>query len=606
MTPRKALMASLLLLAGTAMTGCASLESEAPPDWRSAVEVRPLAEAEIVPDRTRIVLGNPRQAAVVDGYSGEPVGVIGDDARLNVTISIGGTAAYRLRADSSNTVTLPEAGLVLIMDYAGTSERLTAMDVDTGRLAWHTDAFSYSIQQYEQLIRSAASAAGKTLASLLGGSARGESIVERRQRQRAFARHLTVEVDGGDAILFKTFGGLYKLDAATGEPLWRLPDFQGPGLQQVTTLPNGDYLVLATGLDLSKLQAADAYHLARITADGQLRWMTEHAGRDTAGLYTANDRVLVDGSPLQVFDLKTGDRLWENGIRRSARKHPDPRHIPQPPPLATGDMIVQAAPITGEAGRTISTGFPHRVRAYDADTGDVLWETTETNTFFGEIHLEGDRLLVWGAGEFFGEKAGGGMAALDLHSGETLWRTAAMATPGTVSKSDWVVEPVFDHSREQVFIAGPEDLIGVRIADGTQTLSIDLSETDLGDTVGLSRHGDDVIVVGQSGVAAYDMNDSTQRFETQTERVVGFTHRGNRVILNLVANALADLSRQAPDVRGLRAVDLRSGRPGSLVAWEPGTTLLFGGLSRGGALISEDGRFAYVVDKDRRLTRYSL
>ena len=604
MGTRRGVAPVLGALAGVVMAGCASLDSEREPDWQSHFETRPLADTGALDDGTRLVIGNPRQFAVVDGANGETLGVLGEGGRLQVTIAVGDTAAYRLRPDSSNVLTLADAELALVLDYEGTRERITAIDLASGDKAWHRTDYRYSVQQYEETIRRAAAQAGGAIADALGGEAHGEAIDDRRRRQRHFAQHLAVSVDDGGAVLFKTFASLVLLDAQTGGERWRVPAFNGPGILQVEEIDNGDFLVLSTPRNLARLQIAQAYSLMRVGRDGQVRWVSEHAGNATRGMEVVGDRVVVDGTPLEVFDLASGERLWANELRYAAGGFPDPRYIPAPAPLITADGLYQAAFTHGEDGSFVSAGFPHRVRAYDIDSGEERWETAETNTFFGELYEVDERLLVWGAGAFFGAHEGGGIAALDPATGERLWQSPEMATPGTFTTAPWVVEPVFDAEREHVYIAGPEDLYGLRIDDGERTLAVDIEAVDIGAPVGLVRHDDHIVVVAREGVAAFALADGSRAFVIETERIADYSLHGERLVIHVVAT-VAGLEGDN-GAGGVRAINLDHGTAGGLVAWPEIPSLVFGPLGGPRAFVTADGRHAFFVDRDGYLRRYTL
>jgi|GEM_PF-2530238 len=625
------LLGSTVAAAALTLQACASLESEVEPDWES--EAWAGAETAATDDGSRLVLAGSRHVFLLDGADGELIGGIGEleesfsDQMRRAFNPVAGNPNYPLEARNSNIVLLPEAETLLIFNYQHHSEKVTAIDISSGDKRWHSDEYSYSVQQYEELIRRATEAAGQAISSVLGGEGSGESAENRRARQYLFAQSLVESVDDGDAILFKTFQGLAKLDSETGNRLWQVPEFGGPGIQAVEILDNGDYLVLSTGQDLSRLQAADAYHLARISPEGELRWISEHSGDSTDDLHVASNRAIVDGDTVEVFDLGHGEQLWEGPERWRMDNHTDPRAMAQPAPLVDGSTLYQAASAHGEDGSFVSTGFPHRIRSYDLESGETLWETEEVDTFFGELRLIDGQLLAWGAGEFFGEHDGGGIAALDPQSGELRWQSPEMETPGLISQSKWVVEPVFDHNKEHVFIAGPEELYGFRIEDGDQVLDINLADAGLGDTVGLTKHQGELVVIGQDGVASYDMSNGDQRFQVETEQVTDYFHRGDRLVLKVSAGGIMALAepadgndgpetidpRTGDNIRtsstttvpaGVVALDLNTGQLGHLAAWDLPERLRFGPLAD--VFVTEDGQHAYIVGERARLLRYTL
>ena len=141
----------IVLMPVLVLFGCASLESDVEPDWRSAATVGGLADTDASRDGQRVVVGNQRSVVVVDGDSGAVVGVAGDQGILNsmqMTVSVAGTPlAFNLHPESSNILLLDEANLLLILDYHGTDEQITAMDLRSGDQAWSVSGLNYSIQQ---------------------------------------------------------------------------------------------------------------------------------------------------------------------------------------------------------------------------------------------------------------------------------------------------------------------------------------------------------------------------------------------------------------------------------------------------------------------------
>ncbi|WP_406672724.1 PQQ-binding-like beta-propeller repeat protein [Natronospira sp.] len=587
-----------LCLGGLLTQGCATLEPETEADWQSVVEVSRLAETHVSDDGSRLVVGNPRNLNIIDGHDGQVLGGFGEAANWQMTISVGGTEAYRLRAESSNALVLPEADLALMFDYHGARERITAVHLSSGDKAWHSQEYNYSLQQYEQIIGEAVD----RVAAALGGE--GESTLDQRKRQRHFAQHLARPVDDGEGLLLKTFDGLIKLDASTGFELWRLEDFQGPGIRSVETLDNGDYLVLSTGRDLSRLQAAESYHLARISPDGEVRWKQEHSGRDTHGMQVAEGYAVIDASPMQVFQLNDGSKAWEGTTNRRSGEFTDRHYLPAPEPAIRDGVIYHVAWTHGEDGDLVSVGAPHRIRALDLSSGDILWESEETSTYFGDLKFHGDQLIAWGAGRYFGDSNVGGAAGLSLANGEELWRTAEMETPGLTSAAPYISEPIVDGQRNKAFVAGPEVLYAVDLNSNEIAYELDLNDMGFGDTMGLMASDDRIAIIHTGGVAAINADDGTVAFDTETEHVGDF-HRGDeRVVVQVLPSALMAFSED-DNSGGLRAVDLRNGETGPLVAWEDLRSFLFGSFDDR-PVVSTDGRAAFFVDEDGQVFRYRL
>lgn len=639
----------------TLLSGCATLESESEPDWTNAQIhrdmpigsttsplVRFLADTEANDDGSRIAITNRDDVYLIDGESGNFVAAVGADIELRDFVHAAvrvGDVTYRLDEATSHSLMLPESNRLIIFDYddyASGAERVTALDLEAGEVAWHHTDYRYSLQQYSQLVEQATQRLADTVASFLGGEGHGETIYNRRERQRHFMRHTMAAVDDGEAILFKTFDGLVKLDAATGEELWQVEAFSGPGIHSVEQLDNGDYLVLSTGVDLGRLQASDAYHLARISSDGEVRWLSEHSGHRVGHLTVAEGRVAVDAWPLQVYDLETGDQLWDNDVLRNGVAGSNRRTLPQPKVLIEDGVLYQAA--TTHGADDITVGYPHEIAAYDLDSGQVLWTSEETDTYFGALYMLQGQLVTWGAGELFAE-GNGGAAALDPQTGDIQWRTPAMDSPGTLSFGPWVAPPVFDDQQETLYIAGPGALYGVDIATGNTVLEADIGNADLGDVVGLIRHDDNLVFIGEDGVGTYAMTDGGEQYRVPTEHVDDFHHRGDRLVLEVGPGgimAMAERRGQSPaagnslepeertdlarwnereeplgpdgfeeDPAGVVALDLNTGTLGPLAAWG-GRPWLFGDLSVTRVIVDDTGNHAWIVDENGALSRFSL
>ena len=613
-----------LLAAGALLAqGCASMESEKNRDWSGDPEVGGLAETHALEDGSRVAVGNTRNVAIVDGDTGEAIGVLGEEGfNLQPTIRVEGAGSYTINAETYDILYLEGSEVMLVVDYDGANESIMAIDMRSGEKLWRRSGYDFSFQQYDQFISQAAQALAGPIADALGANVEGETRTERHERQRNFAQGLAVPVDDGDGVLFKTFEGLVKFDLQSGNEEWRVEDFNGPGIQQVETLDNGDYLVLSSGENLFALQAADSYDLLRVSPEGEVRWLTEHSGQRTDNMVVAENRVAVDAWPLQVFDLDNGNQLWENDVMRRLQgsRHDDPgdgtgqsddgpettdtRSIGQPAPLIEDGVLYQAAWTHREDEITVGLP-PHKVTAYDLDSGDVLWETEEVETYFGELFKVNGQLIVWGTGDFFGE--GSGVAGLDAATGEVAWRSPEIDSPGFFSESPHIVPPVFNADRDRVFVAGANDLFGISLPDGDTFLEADLGDAGIGHPLGIDRHGDKLVVAANSGAAAFDMNSGEQQFATSIdEHAVHSQVRGDRVVLMLRDTLIGELAADGDYTVGARAIDLRDGSAGDLVVWEDPERPVFGLMARGQIFVSEDGRHAFGVGEDGTLIRYTL
>lgn len=209
----------------------------------------------------------------------------------------------------------------------------------------------------------------------------------------------TVFVSGG------VYGGLWALDAATGQEKW-FYDTDG-GMPAVVSYVDGTLYLTADSLDLagmlagstvSRLQAVDA-------ATGELAWSTE-LPPETASFTTPivlGDTLLIGVStPIpyigswNAYDRLTGTLLWNT-----------PYPIPPWPANAAakdGLFFVPGADIGG-------------VLALDAVTGDVVWQHDSPHMAWWGMIVAGDVLYV--------RTEEPAIEALDTATGALLWSLPA-------------------------------------------------------------------------------------------------------------------------------------------------------------------------------------
>jgi HEAT repeat protein len=164
------------------------------------------------------------------------------------------------------------------------------------------------------------------------------------------------------------------------------------------------------------LQDAGAYAYCMDAETGEMLWR-RWTGRGVSSPCIANGRVyVVTSSGMHCLDLKTGDQLWE---RRSGWVTARVKFSPQ----VCGGRVFYVSHIPNPD----AVGSKAKVQAWDAATGEFLWDYTLTNaTIFSGDGSNNTTLLVLGNTVFAstGEEWGGGRTvALDIHGNE-LWSTS--------------------------------------------------------------------------------------------------------------------------------------------------------------------------------------
>ena len=605
-------------------------------DWQSEIPVESLGTAFFMEDSERIVVGNDNDIYILDKNTGQVVNefdqqfwqrilpdtsvtVMGEDEELYQYNPNDGTVSQKETgeevsdlsenfgdefAESIQDGVLPFQGIIadaytliphfgsnnmMLFDYRFFNESITALDIETGDQAWQTWAHEFSMGKYSDLMALAHNTLAHAGARAFGGQAQTLSARDMRQNQISFMNTIFYEVPDSDYFVFKTFDGLVLYDAAAGEQLWKIEEFDGGGLAGVEMLPDGDFVVLSSDSDVLEgsiidVSIADAYHVARISAEGEVRWITEHKGSHTKDLFVSDGHVIVDAAPTEVFDIDTGEKLWESDAEYRMHR---PYEI-----LVTDNRMFVAGDLEH---RYVTAGFRGWIWEFDLDTGEVLWKTEETRTVFDQPILVDDILLVSGDGTYFG--GNGGVAAIDINTGEELWKTPEMSAfgwHGFVQEGKYyghkVTQPFI--YEDIVYAAGPDHIYAMDLNTGEIIFEDEHDARGTGGNNGeLVMYGDKIILVGLEAIVAYDKYDGSVVYATETESTSSFTAHENHIVI-----------REGNQRAG--AFNPTTGELGPMMRTENATRGRFGDLSNS-IYVPQSGDYVYVLEGGY-INRYSL
>jgi outer membrane protein assembly factor BamB len=192
----------------------------------------------------------------------------------------------------------------------------------------------------------------------------------------------------GKVFAYGAEGGLYAIDAGTGEQVWAIDLFEGrfdpPGRVPLPAVSEGLVYVSTTS---GALVAVDA-------ATGEIAWQQAIAtGLPTAPTIGEGHLVtVVDNSTLLSLDPLTGEEHWRADLASSLSI--------QYPTIADGKVF-----------------FPDdstAVNAYDVNTGKLLWTTDALNAH---------RVAAFQEGRLYVPTGDGKLVALDASTGDMLWQT---------------------------------------------------------------------------------------------------------------------------------------------------------------------------------------
>lgn len=546
---------------------------------------------EMLQDGSRVVVGNPRNFAFLDGATGEAIATKGEDFfnSIRVSVNLKVTSASGFAADTYVLLTLDKARTLLVFDYQYGTETVTALDIDSGEELWRSNQFKYSFEKYRPAVNAVSRGLLEPLARAIDRKNGGKTEVieptleERLTDEYKFVRNLVVPTADGSAFYFKTFEGVFLVDAKSGKVHWSLPGFQGQALSQVIELPDGDVLLLSgDSVFLTGGSSMFTHHLARVHGkSGKLRWMSEQSGKWVNGMTVAGDHIVVAASPLQVFHLKSGKKLWENDVHGF-------QGLEVPLPIVTKNAVYVYGNTLRESDRKVHLGIPHMLKKHELKTGKVLWESDETKSRIDHMQLHGDRLLLSGAGDWFG--GNGGLLTFDAANGKLAWKSPQFENLPFIYRGVDASAPLVDG--DTVFIAGPKTLYAFALKNGEPRFTRDLQGHGVGLTQGVAQTAGHVVVVSRQGVIGL-RKDGEAAYTIKLPDVESIQPGHDYLML-----------RHVKRDNGISIVDLASGSC-QTIYYPIGEQPVLGALA-GWSTVTPDGRHVLALDKARELKRYTV
>jgi outer membrane protein assembly factor BamB len=343
-------------------------------------------------------------------------------------------------------------------------------------------------------------------------SATGETLW--RRKDTALDETDVAPVPGTDLLLLSFEKGdkarLEAVDILTGDSIWRSEKIKGAVMQMsVDTSANLLALVLAKD---AKSRAREDFkrrplvHVLNLGTGDELwkyevgevemmptRW-PEDAGKEVG--YTFDnyyppvfvaDRLYLFYEGITSFDAQTG----KERLREKYRVNEDGLALSEAEPIFT-------------AARIYASGHG-RVRAISRQTGDTEWEAKDLGRT-PEMILLGDVLYVRTGGQFTRLKDGEtiergpyGVSAIDARSGKVLWRYKG---------ADKGITNLLVPDRNTLAVADRDDLILLDASTGKRTVRVPHKIERA--SFGLLNEGGDVVIGGQSEIAAFDAVNGRQ------------------------------------------------------------------------------------------------
>ena len=350
-------------------------------------------------------------------------------------------------------------------------------------------------------------------------------------------------------IVAATEKSFYAIDGATGETLWRRKDVSLDETD-VAPIPGTDVLLLSLEKgDKARIEAVNI-----LTGDsiwrsekikGAVMQMSVDPGSNLLAVVLAKDaknraREGFKRRPhIHVLNISNGDELWKYEVGEVEMM---PSRWPEdtgkevdytldnyyPPAFVAGRLYVFYEGVTSFDARTgkerlrekyrvnedglalteaepiFTEGFIYvsghgRVRAISRQTGDTEWEAKDLG-LTPEMILIDNVLYVRTGGQFtrikdgdIAERGSYGVSAIDVRSGKVLWRYKG---------ADKGITNLLVPDRNTIAIADRDDVIFIDATNGKRAARY--SHKIERPAFGLLNEGGDVVIGGQSEIAAFD------------------------------------------------------------------------------------------------------
>jgi len=571
------------------LTGCGpSLESTFQKDWSVDRELGNYNLTYLTPEGTHLITGTQKNIDMLNAIDGDPLWSTREDfdgrlLRATTFTAFGATVGGgELQADYLKYHLLDEAGVALVFDHRLGTEIVAGVDIYSGEELWSAQNYSYSMEKYSAIIDRLAAETGRALARALGGEVETESRADRMHREIQFIDNLILPLYGQEAFLFKTFDGLVCIETETGKERWRIDDFSGPGLNHVLSIDVNDILVVSSDAGIFG-RMMHTHNLARINAKtGELIWLGEHKGNEIDGVHIYDDKIIMDASPLQVFDLENGELLWDNNIHKSDMYYP--------PPVLDDNAIYIAGNTLRENVRAIQVGVPITVKKHNLETGEVIWSTDESRSTISDMVLYDGMLFVSGSGGNMFD-GNGGLIALDASNGQTVWQSDSFEGVGFGRWGTEASRIVFDEWAN-IIISGPNNIYSFDYRTGDVRYKIDHRENNVGRIGYLVEYNNSVIAISRNGIAVYSRDDGTLHFSQETHTIDSYELIGDRLFVY-------------QHNRAVSAIDIAAGELLGNISYRPSDEVSFGNLYDG-VYVTAPGDAIIVYDKDKRLSRFRV
>lgn len=363
-----------------------------------------------------------------------------------------------------------------------------------------------------------------------------------------------------DAFLISQRNSVILVKANTGEKIWETNRFKG-GVGKYVYDAGRNEIIVANfkPTALGALFAGFKNQLVRINAvNGDILWDATFVGtvekelvtrRAILDLWIKNDKVFMYLDGLQVYDYKTGQKIWSvtyetdmDGRSIFGRNKRQKIYRTLADPLFTDNAVYLV--LQGNRDRA------KYVEKYELNTGKLLWTSEKITGAFcmPNIYKAGDKILV---------QVGGKVQIQELRLEENSAGTSLMALGGVGgSMKSWVPYIYWDYKAQKnsvlclddatgktawrsekfdkritdlildgdktVFVGDGDQFYSYDIASGNQRFDVKHNDAKVGKASDVVDFGDRVVVLSEKGLAAYNKSDGSRAYAS--EKIKGVDH----------------------------------------------------------------------------------
>ena len=339
-----------------------------------------------------------------------------------------------------------------------------------------------------------------------------------------------------DSFLISQRASIILVKANTGEKVWETNRFKGGVGKYVYDAKRNEIVLInfkPTGL--GALFSGFKNQLIKINAiNGDVVWDATFRGsiekelvtrKVILDLWIKGDKIFMYLDGLNVYDNKTGQKLWEAVYENDMNKGGGGFGF-----LGGGGKSIYrtlAEPLfTNDAVYLVMLGTRDRtkyVEKHDLASGKLLWASEKITGAFCMPHIykTGDKVIVQVGGKVQIQeivKSGDQMVskiywdyknqknsllALDDKNGTTAWRS---------EKFDKRITDVVIDNDKTAFVGDGDEFYGYDIASGNQLFDVKHNDANVGRAKDVRDFGDKVVVFSEKGLAAYYKKDGSRAY----------------------------------------------------------------------------------------------